>query len=276
MNRSNHATPFRDGPGQLKTVEFILGYPVTTKSKQDCVSDVVGWIENGETGRFLVCANVHSLELARSDPAFSAAVHHADIVTPDGVGMVIASRLSKGKILDRITGSDIFFGLSAALNRRNSHTCFFLGSTEKTLSKIKERMTRDFPNIAVVGTYSPPFKEQFNDVDNALMFECINNVKPDVLWVGMTQPKQEKWIHRNIDGLDVSFVGAVGAVFDFYAGTVKRCHPWLQRHGLEWVHRFVEQPRSVWRRDVVSIPRFLVRLLCQHTFNYRMRPYHRR
>ena len=124
-------------------------------------------------------------------------------------------------------------------------------------------MAVDYPNIRVTGTWSPPFKSEFTKHENQLMIDAINKAKPDVLWVGMTAPKQEKWIHQHRDQLDVKFIGAIGAVFDFYTGNVKRSHPAFQRMGLEWLPRLLTDPRSLWRRMGVSAPIFLWRVLQQ-------------
>ena len=129
------------------------------------------------------------------------------------------------------------------------------------MHRIKERMSIDFPNVKVVGTFSPPFKEDFTDDENDLMVEAINRVNPDILWVGMTAPKQEKWIYKNKERLQTKFIGAIGAVFDFYAGTKKRSHPWFQEHGLEWLPRFLREPRRLWRRNFISTPSFFYRII---------------
>lgn len=243
--------------------ESIIGYHVTTQSREACLSTIVGWITSQETRKYFVCANPHSLEVAMTDPVFDASIKSADMITPDGVGIVIASRILGGKIFDRVTGSDIFLGLSETLNKRTNYSYFFLGSTRNNLANIRERMNRYFPNITVVGSFSPPFKSEFTEKDDRLMVKEINRVKPDVLWVGMTAPKQEKWIYRNKEKLDVKFIGAIGAVFDFYAGTVPRSHPWFQKHGFEWLPRLLKQPRRLWRRNLVSSPMFLIRILRQ-------------
>jgi N-acetylglucosaminyldiphosphoundecaprenol N-acetyl-beta-D-mannosaminyltransferase len=245
----------------IKPTEFILGYPITRKSKEACTSDIVRWIENDRKGKYLACANPHSLEVARIDPLFQKALKGADLIVPDGVGIIVASKILGGRISNRITGSDIFFELSKILNKKGNYSYFFLGSTQDTLKKIEEKLRIDFKNINVVGTYSPPFKAEFSTEDNIVMIEKINRVKPDVLWVGMTAPKQEKWIYTNKDKLKVKFIGAVGAVFDFYSGNVERSHQWFLVHGLEWLPRLLKQPLRLWRRNIVSNPMFLIRIL---------------
>jgi N-acetylglucosaminyldiphosphoundecaprenol N-acetyl-beta-D-mannosaminyltransferase len=111
------------------------------------------------------------------------------------------------------------------------------------------------------GAYSPPFKEVFSEADSRKMVDAVNAAKPDVLWVGMTAPKQEKWIHQHRDRLNVRFIGAVGAVFDFYTGRVKRSSPVFQKLGLEWLPWLIQEPRRLFYRNFVSTPKFLIKVL---------------
>ena len=143
------------------------------------------------------------------------------------------------------------------MNRHGGQSVFFLGATEVTLAQIRTKMAHDYPQIYVAGTYSPPFKATYSEEELDVMIDAINAAKPDVLWVGMTAPKQEKWIHDNLGKLDVRFAGAIGAVFDFYAGKVKRSPLLFQRLGLEWLPRLIQQPRRLWRRMFISAPIFL-------------------
>ncbi len=243
--------------------ENILGFQVVTCSCAQCIDTIVSWIENGKGPKYLVCANPHSLEVARNDPQFQKAICRADLVTPDGIGVVLASRILGGGIRKRVTGTDIFLEVSRALNRKGGQSCFFLGSTEENLSAIKTKLARDFPNIRLAGLYSPPFKPEFTEEDNRRMIDAVNRARPDVLWVGMTAPKQEKWIFQNRDRLEVKFIGAIGAVFDFYTGRVQRTHPILLDLGLEWLPRLLREPRRLWRRTLVTGPTFLLRVLQQ-------------
>jgi len=241
--------------------EKILGYPVTSEDKYKCINLAVEWIEDQDKTRYFVCANPHSIHEAEKDAYFKESLHNADLVTPDGVGVVLASKLLGGEINDRVTGSDVFFGLSEKLNVSGGKRYFFLGSTEELLEQIKDKMAKEYPGIIVAGTYSPPFKPEFSEQDNHEMIETINAAKADVLWVGMTAPKQEKWIYKNKDKLDVRFIGAIGAVFDFFVGRVKRSHPIFLRFGLEWLPRLLQEPRRLWRRNFISNPAFMYRVL---------------
>ena len=246
-----------------KLTENILGYQVHTMPVPESVSQVVDWLDNGERRKTFVCANPHSLVQATNDLPFQEAIHNADLVTPDGVGIIIASKLLGGTIRQRVTGSDIFWGLSDQLNRTGGKSYFFLGSTEETLAAIKEKMAKEYPNIRFAGSYSPPYKLEFSEEENRLMVEAVNAAQPDVLWVGMTAPKQEKWIYQNRDNLNVKFMGAIGAVFDFYVGKVTRSHPVFQKMGLEWLPRLIQEPRRLFKRNFVSSPLFLAMVLAQ-------------
>ena len=244
-------------------VETIADYQISAKTIQVCLSEIVTWIRYGDSSKYFVCANPHSLEVARIDKVFEEALRAADLVIPDGMGIVIASRILGGSIQKRITGSDLFLGLSRLLADDTSRTYryYFLGSTEDNLEKIRQRIAADFPNLLVCGTYSPPFRDEFSEEEKRLMVEAVNNAEPDVLWVGMTAPKQEKWIYQNRNRLNVKFIGAIGAVFDFYTGNVKRSHPLFQKLGIEWLPRFLREPRRLWYRNFVSNPSFLLRVI---------------
>ena len=133
----------------------------------------------------------------------------------------------------------------------------FMGSSPKVLSLIEKRAAVDYPHLKVV-TYSPPYKPEFTDEDNKAIIEAINSANPDLLWIGMTAPKQEKWTYAHWHELNIHcHVGTIGAVFDFYAGTVERAPLWWQEHGLEWAYRLMKEPRRMWRRYILGNVLFL-------------------
>lgn len=240
-----------------RAAETIAGYAVDTADRGQCVGAIAEWIEQGHGLRWLACLNPHSYVVALRSPRFEAALRDADWLVADGVGIVLASRLAGGAIRSRVTGSDVFFGVHSHLNEAGGGRVFFLGSTEEALSLIRERMAVDYPRVQVVGTYSPPYKPEYSEAEIGAMVDAVNATRPDVLWVGMTAPKQELWIHRVRDRLDVRFAAAIGAVFDFYAGQVKRSPLIFQSLGLEWLPRLLQEPRRLWRRMFVSAPIFL-------------------
>lgn len=240
--------------------EKLLGYHLDHGAPGDFVDGLFQNLMHGVGHRscqWLACLNPHSYAVAKGDAEFSLALHNADWLIPDGAGILLASRIQGGNIRERITGSDIFQHMHRLMEREGGLRVFFLGSTEETLALIREKMAVDFPNIQVAGTYSPPFKAEYSPLELDQMIDAINAAQADVLWVGMTAPKQEKWIYANRERLQVCFAAAIGAVFDFYTGRVKRSHPVFQSLGLEWLPRLVQQPRRLWRRMFISAPIFL-------------------
>ena len=243
--------------------EDILGYSIVAATPDVCIAELLCLIKKepkveAEIPFWLACFNPHSYAITLKDEMFSRALKSADWLVPDGAGVVLASRLSGGAIQNRVTGSDVFACLHERLNAAGGTSVFFLGSTEETMALIRQRMAHDYPNIKVAGMYSPPFKDEFSKADNRMMIEAINKSKPDILWVGMSAPKQEKWIYSNKGNLDVKFIGAVGAVFDFYSGNIRRNKDsWFVNHHLEWLPRLIREPRRLWQRMFLSAPVFV-------------------
>jgi N-acetylglucosaminyldiphosphoundecaprenol N-acetyl-beta-D-mannosaminyltransferase len=240
----------------------VLGYRVDANSAGGFAEGIMAELAHGAGSAeaipvWLACLNPHSYAVALEDQAFVKALRSADWLIPDGVGVVLAGRVLGASIPQRVTGSDIFYGLHQRMNATGGYSVFFLGASEETLALIRARMAVDYPAIRVAGTYSPPFKPEYSAAELDEMIAAVNAARPDVLWVGMTAPKQEKWIFQNLHRLDVKFAGAVGAVFDFYVGKVKRSHPAFQELGLEWLPRLLRQPVRLWRRTVVSAPIFV-------------------
>lgn len=236
--------------------ERILDIDIDSSKLDEITERLINAI-NQNNQIIIFCINPHSVVISQNDKYFKDALLNSNINIPDGAGIVWASRLLGGNIRARVTGSDIFNGLNDYLNKKGGLSCYFLGSSKDTLSKIQSRMDEDFPNVKVSGTYSPLFKEEFNEEENQAMLDEVNRANPDVLWVGMTAPKQEKWIFKNREMLNARVIAAVGAVFDFYAGTKRRSTKFWQDKGLEWLPRFLREPRRLWKRNLVSTPMFI-------------------
>jgi N-acetylglucosaminyldiphosphoundecaprenol N-acetyl-beta-D-mannosaminyltransferase len=243
--------------GLSQEVANLFGYQVSCRGIDGDIALARQLIASKTAGRFLACANPHSLVVASQDEAFSRALKAADLLIPDGKGILLAGRALSLPIQERVAGSEFFRGLTVALSKEGGGRYFFLGSTRQVLRLITERLAREFPNIEVCGTLSPPFRAEFSDEENRAMVAAVNDAQPDVLWVGMTAPKQEKWIDENRKRLQVPLIGAIGAVFDFYAGTKKRSAVFWQSLGLEWLPRFLREPRRLWERNLKSTPLFL-------------------
>ncbi len=202
------------------------------------------------------CANPHSLTVADRDPVFKQALREADAVVADGVGVQIAANLCGRSLGPRITGIDYFRALMAALNHRGGARVAYFGSRESVLELLVARGGAAFPQVSVTRAISPPFGD-WSPETNQRFIDEINESKPDVLWVGMTAPKQEKWVRDNRHKLDCGVVGSIGAVFDYFAGTVRRAPEWVCDMGLEWAYRLSREPKRLWHRTFVSAPQFL-------------------
>lgn len=203
--------------------------------------------------------NPHSFLVAEKDVDFKSALVDADVLLPDGIGIVMAMRFLNGKKIGKIAGYDVFLFLMNQLNEKRG-TCYFFGASNETLSRIRKRAKTDFPNVKVE-TYSPPYKNQFAEDENQMMISNINKISPDVLFVGMTAPKQEKWVHKNKEKINANVICSIGAVFDFYAETIKRPHPFWIKLGLEWFIRSVKQPSRLGKRNANAVPKFLLYIL---------------
>lgn len=246
------------------TTVNVLGYAV---SRDGLVSDASRTLREASTRLhfpFIVaCANPHSLVEAASDAEFSRSLFAADLLLPDGAGIVIASKVLGRPVRERVAGMEFFLEYSRLSHIRGGIRYFFLGSSDAVLSAIRDRVNREYPEIQVVGLYSPPFKSEFSDADNAEMLQIINAAAPDALWVGMTAPKQEKWVDEHKDRLQVQMVASIGAVFDFYAGSKPRAPAWVRNIGLEWLPRLFREPRRLARRNFISSPVFMARVIGQ-------------
>ena len=219
--------------------------------------DILSQVPQGKV--LINTINAHSYNTALKDPLFAEALQKGDVLIPDGASIVMACRWLKAKSqpTERIAGWDLFELEMERLNRKGGK-CFFMGSSEKVLGLIREKAARVYPNITVE-TYSPPYKPEFSEEDNKAIIHAINTAKPDLLWIGMTAPKQEKWTYTHWNELDIDcHCGNIGAVFDFFAGTVERAPKWWQEHSLEWLYRLMKEPKRMWRRYIIGNTLFLL------------------
>jgi N-acetylglucosaminyldiphosphoundecaprenol N-acetyl-beta-D-mannosaminyltransferase len=187
----------------------------------------------------------NSYGVALKDKKFELALKNSDMLVLDGIGVAFASVFLNGKNIKKIAGQDCFDFFIDQLNKK-SGKCFFFGSTEQTLAKIKQRLSSDYPNIEV-GYYSPPFRDIFTEEDDILSRKIINEFAPDVLFIGLTAPKQEKWAYQNKNHLNVNVISTIGNVFDWYAGNSKRpAKIWVNLR-LEWLARIFMRPEILKR-----------------------------
>ena len=205
--------------------------------------------------------NQYSYCIGEQDSDFKKALKKSDILLPDGVGIVAAAKFLTNSVIKKISGTDLHEHFLRDLNAKGG-SCFYLGSSTSTLEKIQERLKKEYPYIKG-HFYSPPFKAEFSMEDSKEMIERVNDVNPDVLFIGMTAPKQEKWAVTFKSFLNTNYICSIGAVFDFYAGTVKRPNKIWINMGLEWLGRMISEPKRLYKRYLIYGPMFAF-MLVQH------------
>ena len=231
--------------GSVETIN-VLGYEVFSSTL-----DVL----DPEIDKVLInTISPNSYGLALKDKKFEKALKNTDLLVLDGIGIALGSLLINGTNIKKISGEDCFDYLIDLANK-NKWKVFFLGSTNETLKKITDRANKEFPFVTIA-SYSPPFKKEFSNDDNASMIEAINNYKPDILFVGMTAPKQEKWAYEHRDLVNARVISTIGNVFDWYAGNSKRpARIWINLR-LEWLARIFMRP-EIFRRNTGNQLKFL-------------------
>lgn len=234
---------------------FKLKEVILVKNRQE--------LNNLPIGKVLInTINAYSYNTALKDVSFAEALNGGDALIPDGASIVKACKWLKAKSQpqERVAGWDLFEFEMDKLNKMGGK-CFFMGSSEKVLALIKQRVKLEYPSI-IVETYSPPYKPEFDEEENEIIINLINKADPDLLWIGMTAPKQEKWIYHHWQKLDIHcHCGTIGAVFDFFAGTVERAPIWWQEHSLEWLYRLIKEPRRMWYRYIIGNTVFVWNIL---------------
>lgn len=210
-------------------------------------------------GKLLInTINAHSYNTAQNDQLFADSLSKCDVLLPDGASILMACKLMglKNCPEQRTPGWDLFVTEMNRLNKVGGKV-MFMGSSEYVLGRIRENAKVEYPNLEIV-TYSPPYKPEFSADDNDAIVQAINEANPDLLWIGMTAPKQEKWAYANWNRLNIHcHTGSIGAVFDFFAGTASRAPYSWQSLGLEWLYRLVTNPKKMWRRYVIGNPLFV-------------------
>jgi N-acetylglucosaminyldiphosphoundecaprenol N-acetyl-beta-D-mannosaminyltransferase len=208
------------------------------------------FIETGKRCHQIVVANVYSVALAYRDKEFSDICDNSDIVFPDGLPIVLGSILLRTPLPARIAGPDFMWKMCEVCAQKG-YNIFLLGGRSDFLGRLNDNLCAAFPKIKIVGAYSPPFGN-WDEKENVKIIKMINTAKTDLLWVGVSTPKQDVWIHNHKKQLTAKVAIAVGAAFDFHSGRVKRAPVWMQRICLEWVFRLIQEPRRQWKKYLVS------------------------
>jgi N-acetylglucosaminyldiphosphoundecaprenol N-acetyl-beta-D-mannosaminyltransferase len=234
----------------------ILGYPVLNEPASRVAAVVCNDL-GADRRRSFVFLNPHSVVIAEHEPVFRAAIVNADGIFCDGVGLSIAGLVLNRQRAVRVYGFEFFRALSRELSARKAGRVFFLGGSDDLLADLVRKYRAEFPGVAALGSYAPPFRSSFGSIDLDEMARRIDAFGANVLWVGLGSPKQEKVLLELMRRCGVKCGAAVGAVFDFYTGRIPHAPAWIRRIGLQWVHRLVLEPRRLWRRTIISSPMFV-------------------
>jgi len=240
---------------RFATVE-ILNSKVGVLTPKDVLECMRDWIEvrDGKCHRITV-TGFHGLWEAYRDMDVRNILNTADIWIADGIAPVLVAKLKGVPNMLRIPGAELMEGFFRMADHK-SYRSFFYGDTEETLARLRKSLGQKYPGHRVCGTFSPPFRPLSVDEDNAIVRQ-INDAEPDVIWVGLGMPKQDRWIFEHCERLNAPVAVGVGAAFRFLAGVVRRVPKKVGDLGLEWLWRFAMEPKKLWRRDIVDGPQFL-------------------
>src|SRR5215216_1286246 len=256
---------FSDGlPSPIANVHTrsLLGVPVAMTDYAEAIEVMDGLVETRARG-YLCAAPVHALMVAQEDPQMLEALRGSTLVVPDGMPLVWAANLLGEDLDDRVYGPELMLRYSDRCAERGHRVWLYGGRDQGSLVQLALSMRRRHPGIKIVGGYSPPFRALTREEEDALV-EQINAAKPDVLWVGIGVPKQEKWMAHMRARLDVPVMCGVGAAFDFHAGRVPQAPRWMQERGLEWIYRIAQEPRRLLPRYLYFNPRFVAAFARQY------------
>ena len=240
----------------------ILGVGVSAIDTRQTLETIDGWIA-ARTQRYVCVTGVHGVMESQRDDGLRHIHNAAGLVTPDGMPLVWLSRLCGSHHVERVYGPDLLVACCAAsVPRQYRH--FFYGGAEGVAERLADRLSKRFPGLLVAGCYTPPFRDLTMDEEREVITR-INDAAPDIVWVGMSTPKQERWMHQHCGRVTAPVLIGVGAAFDFHAGLKRQAPYWMQRSGLEWFFRLMTEPKRLWRRYLTNNPRFIWRILLQAT-----------
>ena len=235
----------------------VLGVGIDAITMSVAVDQISRWVESHEK-HYVCVTGVHGVMESQSDPELLQIHNSSGLTTPDGMPLVWAARWAGVEHVERVYGPDLMLDVCSQA-AEHGWTCYFYGGQDGVPEMLADRLSERFPGLKVVGTHSPPFRE-LSDEEDLLEVERINQADPDLVWVGLSTPKQERWMASHRGRLGARVLLGVGAAFDIHAGLLPQAPRWMQRSGLEWLYRLYREPRRLWRRYLKNNPRFLIRV----------------
>lgn len=236
----------------------ILGVGVSAINMDMALDTIDQWITTRQ-GHYICVTGVHGVIESQSDDKLRRILNQAGLVTPDGMPLVWVSRLRHQRHVSRVYGPDLMAEVCAQSDSKG-HRHFLYGGAAGVPERLAQELRRKIPSIQIVGTYSPPFRSLTPEEDEAIIQE-INESEADIVWVGLSTPKQEYWMAAHAGRLNAPVLVGVGAAFDFLAGLKTQAPRWMQRSGLEWLFRLVTEPRRLWRRYFKIVPLFSIYII---------------
>lgn len=240
----------------------VLGVGVDAVDMRSAVARVLDAAKKKRKG-YVCVTGVHGVMEAQTNAEFRSILNSAFLVTPDGMPMVWVGRAQHNPNMDRVFGPEFMLEVCRESVARG-FTHFLYGGNDGVAAQLAENLRRMFPGLKIVGTYTPPFRELNADELHQLQ-EQVHAAKPDFFWVGLSTPKQEKFMFKYLPLLDATVMFGVGAAFDVHTGRINDCSRWIKRAGLQWLHRLLQEPRRLWKRYLINNPRFICRIVQQLT-----------
>ena len=238
----------------------ILGVGVSAINMAQALETIDAWIQKREQ-QYVCVTGVHGIMESQRDATLKQIHNQAGLVTPDGMPLVWLNRLNGCSWVERVYGPDLMLAIcQQSLVKGYRH--YFYGGGKGVADRLVARLTERFPGLQIAGNWSPPFRPLTPDEDDDLT-QSINSTAPDIVWIGLSTPKQEYWMYEHLGRVRAPVMIGVGAAFDFHAGVKKQAPRWMQRSGLEWSFRLVTEPRRLWRRYLINNSLFLWMILLE-------------
>jgi N-acetylglucosaminyldiphosphoundecaprenol N-acetyl-beta-D-mannosaminyltransferase len=245
----------------------VLGVGVSALNLDDAVELADRWLASRSGEAYICMTGVHGVMEARADPGLRSILNNALINAPDGMPMSWVGRWQGHRNMDRVFGPD-FMSAMCRLSVERGYRNFLYGGQPGVAEQLRAMLETRFPGLLVVGTRTPPFRDLTRQ-EEAELFAQLRVLQPDILWVGLGAPRQERFMARYVDRLHVPLLVGVGAAFDFHTGRIRDASPWIKRCGLQWLHRLLQEPRRLWRRYLTNNPAFVWHIACQLIGLYR-------
>jgi len=238
----------------------VLGVGISSINMNLALSVIDGWITRHES-KYVTITGVHGVMESQTDEDIRKIHNQAGMVTPDGMPLVWLGRFNKHKNVNRVYGPDLMHEICEKYTAKG-YRHYLYGGNEGVPELLKSKLEEKFPGIKIVGTFSPPFRA-LSDEEDEKIIKMINNAKPDIVWVGLSTPKQERWMAKHVGRLEAPVLIGVGAAFDFHAGLKKQAPLWMQKSGFEWLFRLSTEPQRLWRRYLRNNPLFVFLIIRQ-------------